>query len=265
MALIDPSVLMGIADRAAKQYKIIYDSFAEASAEGSGFYFDRVSDTDDSQLEIPTVSTYKGADDGFLVEDAIRRGTGLDGIISGMEGHFNIRDGSNIPLQIGGWDGYLQSQDIRVSWWFAEVYRSVKRRKMLANNVFSESDDLFGSVELTSGPGLSFTDGSDYGSGGDNNRADGSMYAPTQLRAVVVAMSSSDLDLGVRVKDANDNLETIEITIPASSAVGTSIDVGNSSDRFLDIVGVNFVSGGSFGTIGDTVSFYNKKERDISL
>lgn len=264
MPLIDTTTLLGIADRAAEQYDILRQAFESADTEGGGWYFDRVTATNDSDVEIPLESSYHDVDEDLDVDYAIKNGTLLPNIVNSMLVHFNIRDASNQPLQAGGWDGYLSTKDERVSWWFNKLYFVSRNQYMLAINVFSETDDIFGTVEVVAGPGLSFTDGVNYGNGSSLNLASGSNFAATQLKVVVGTMGANQLDLRLSVKDINDLPTTIDVTIPASSAPGTEIPVGTSTDRYLDMIGVSFASGNQ-GTLGDTVTINNLKERQIAL
>jgi hypothetical protein len=268
MALIDTTTLLQIADRAARQYQYLADAFDALSAEGGGFYFDIVTATDDADVEVPLERGYEFVDDTLVSEGApfaAKNGTRLVTIIGDMDNHFNRRDSSGAPLQQGGWDGYLASEDERVSDYFNQLYFAVRRQYMLAINVFSEGDDLFGSGELIAGPGITFTDGLNYGTGSDLNPANGNNFAGTQLKAVVDTMGATDLDLRLSVKDLNNNPTTIDVTIPGSSAPGTEISVGGTSDRFLDLIGMGFVPAGSNGTLGDVIEIRNLKERQIAL
>jgi hypothetical protein len=265
MALIDTTTLLGIADRAAEQYDKLQDAFGEASQTGGGTYFDRVTSTNDSDIEVPTVGPYKEVDDDIDVDVAIRSGTMMANIIGAMEAHFNTRDSAGNPLQPGGWDGYAISQDVRYSWWFNRFYYAIKSHLMLAINIFSESDDVFGTVEIVAGPGVNFADGVNYGNGAATNLANGDNYAATQFKVVVQTFGATQLDLRLSVKDINDIPTTIDVSIPGGSAPGTEISVGTTSDRFLDVIGASFVPLGSNGTLGDTVTVQNLKERQIAL
>ena len=265
MALIDTTTLLGIADRAAEQYDILQQAFGSANQEGGGWYFDRATSTNDPDIEIPLGQPYEEVDQDIEVDFAVRNGSRMANIVNAMLVHFNIRDANNNPLQAGGWDGYATDQDVRYSWWFNRLYFAVKQRYLLANNVFSETDDTFGTVEVIAGPGLKFTDGINYGTGASTNRANGSNFAATQLKVVVTTMGASQLDLRLQVKDINDLPTTVDVSVPASSAPGTEIPVGTSSDRYLDMIGVSFIPFSSFGTLGDTVTIRNLKERQIAL
>jgi len=265
MPLIDTTHLLRVADRAAAQYQFIADALEQARQEGSGYYFDIVTDTNDPDVEIPTERPYQLVDEDLLTGWCARNGTQLAQVIGAMEAHFNRRDAYGNPLQAGGWDGYCATQDVRVSWYFSQLFLAVKRCYMLAINVFSESDDVFGTVEIDSGPSIDFTDGVNYGDGSDTKPANGTYYAATQLKVVVQAFSSAKLDLRLSVKDVDNNPTTIDVTIPASASPGDEIDVGTASNRFLDVFAVSFVPFGGFGTLGDIVTIQNKKERQISL
>lgn len=266
MALISSSVLLGIADRAAKQYQYLYDARTSLIVTGTGLYFTRASATGDADVEIPLGAPYDEVDDDFSMVTLIAHGTKLGEIVTAMENHFSRKDANGAYLQTGGWDGYLAAKDKRVSWYFAQIYWAVKDTRMLAINVFSEGTDTFGTIVVAAGSTINFTDGVNYGNGASTNPANGSNYAATQLKIVVGAtFGASDLQLRLAVKDTDDDPTTIDVIVPGGSSEGDEIDVGTSSDRFLDVTGVSFVPFGSFGTLGDTVYIRNKKERTIAL
>jgi hypothetical protein len=264
MALIDPTVLIGIADRAAQQYNILRQGFENANFEGGGFYFDRVTLTNDADVEIPSGLNFEALDNDFDVDRAINRGTQLPSVIGVMENHFNITN-EGLPLQVGGWNGYLYSHDLRVSWWFNKLFRAIKNTWLMAVNVFSESEDVFGMVEVDSENELVFTDGLNYGNGSDFNFANGENFAATQLKVVIDEIGLLDLDLRLSVKDINDNPTTIDITIPGGSLIGSEFLIGTNLDRFLDVFSVSFIPFGNKGTVGDMITIKNKKERQVAL
>jgi hypothetical protein len=265
MALIDTASLLHVADRAAYQWGQIQAACAVIQAEGTGFYFDIVSDTDDSDVEIPTVEPYTAVDEDLSVNLMVKSGTLLGYIISGMDNHFNMSNGSGGVLQAGGWDGYLAGKNERVSYYFAQLYYAVKSYYMIANNVFSESVDQFARLQVNTGPVLTFTDGINYGNGNGQNPANGTYYAATQLKVVVTTMGATQLDVRLSVKDINNNLTTIDVAIPGGSVPGAEISVGSSSDRFLDVTGAIFKPAGLTGTVGDDIKVKNKKERQVVL
>jgi hypothetical protein len=265
MPLVSVATLLRVADRAAYQYGQIIDTMTAISQQGTDYYWQTITDTDDPDVEIPCEALYLATDEDLEPGLVGKYGTLLSNIIVGMENHFARNDGSGQPLQAGGWDGYLTSEDQRVSQYFGDLFFAVKGYYMLANDVFSEGDDQFADVEVIVGPAIQFTDGINYGNGAATNPANDTYFAATQLKVVVVTMGAANLDLRLSVKDKNDNPTTIDVTVPAGSAPGTEIDVGGASDRFLDVIGAAFVPAGSMGTLGDEVTVRNKKERQIAL
>jgi len=233
MALIAQSVLIGIADRAAMQYKYLEDAFTSLNETGGGLYFDRVTVTDDPDVEIPLEAIYEIVDENMLVAQAVKQ-TVLGNVVTAMNKHFNIESGG-VPLQVGGWDGYCQAKDIRMSDYFNKLHHAAQFDWMRAIDVFSEGEDVFATLEVVAGPTLSFADGVNYGNGDATNPASGSYFAATQLKVVVVTMGATDLDLRLSVKDVSDNPTTIDVTVPAGSAPGTEVNIGLITDRFLDV------------------------------
>jgi hypothetical protein len=265
MALVDTATLIAVADRAAYQYGQLQDACAVVQAVGNGYYFDLVSVTEDADVEIPCNSVYYDVDHDLQVDFMVKNGTRLAGVIGGMEAHFSRDNGSGVPLQVGGWDGYLTSKDQRVSYYFAKLFFATHGFYMLANNVFSESEDQFARLQVTTGPGLTYTDGVNYGTGSAANPANGTFYAATQLKVVVTTMGEAQLDVRLSVKDQNNNLTTIDVTIPGGSLPGAEISIGTTTDRFLDVTAAIFNPEGSAGTVGDDIKVVNLKERQIAL
>jgi hypothetical protein len=265
MPLIDTTTLLKIADRAAWQYGQLQAVCASIRAAGNGYYFKHVSETEDADVELPCDGPYYSVDQDFQIGLMVKNGTALAMVIGGMDGHFGRLDGSGVPLQTGGWDGYLTEKNVRVSYYFAQLFFVTRGFYMIANNVFSESQDQFARVQVAAGPVITFTNGINYGTGSVLNPADGSNYAATQLKIVVTTMGNTDLDLRLSVKDQNNNPTTIDVTIPGGSEPGTEVPVGTSADRFLDVIGAGIVPSGSSGTVGDDIKVMNLKERQIAL
>jgi len=249
------------------QYKFLYDAFAQLILPGGDYYADIVTATDDNDVEIPLQRDYHYVDTALNVDFTVKNGTPLSIVLGAMNVHFNIRDYAGNPLQIGGWDGYLYDHNCRVSYYFDKLFIAVYGQYMLAVNVFSESNDVFGCVNIvdSGGPVISYVDGVNYGNGAVTNPANGSYYAATQLKVVVVGMGPTRADLRLAVKDVNNNPTTIDVTVPGGSLPGTVVPIGTTSKRFLDVMGVTFVPAGNTGTDGDQFTINNLKERQISL
>jgi hypothetical protein len=253
MSLIQPTVLVGIADRLSYQYGVIAVPFASINITGSGLYETRVTATDDVDVELPLLQTYYNVDTTtFNLATMIRGGlSGMMSIISAMDAHF-ARVGHR-----GGWDSYLDATGYRVSDYFNQVYYLGKSQFMLANNVFSETANSFATWTYAGG----FVNGIDYGNGSWLNKADGLHFAPTQLKAIVDvgSTSCSSLILQLSVKDITNSPTTINVTI--TGAAGTEVDIGTTSNRFLDVTNITVISGSASG---NAIRIENKKERQVA-
>lgn len=265
MPLIDSTTLLKVADRAAYQYGQIEANLDAITQVGLGLYWTIVTATDDADVEIPTQAPYYNVDNDFEIADVVRWGTRLPDIVWAMEAHFNRPNGSGGILQVGGWDGYLQSKNKRVSQYFSELFFVAHAFNMLAVNVFSESVDTFATAVRNATPGITFTDGVSYGNGSTTNPANGTYFAATQLKAYVVSMGGTNLDLRLSVKDVGNNPVTIDVTIPGGSLPAAEIPIGTTSDRFLDVTNITLVPAGAAGTLGDNIKVRNLKERQIAL
>jgi hypothetical protein len=265
MPLIDTATLLKVADRAAYQYGQIKTTLAAVNQVGTGYYWTTITATEDADVELPLQQVYYNVDQDFAVALGIRGGTNLPNIVFGMENHFNRPGPSGNPLQLGGWDGYLQSNNKRVSQYFGELFYISHGFYMLAVDVFSEGVDDFATAVRNAVPGITFTDGVNYGNGNVLNPANGVNFAATQLKVYVVSMGGTNLDLRLSVKDVNNNPTTIDVTIPGGSPPGTEVAIGTAADRFLDVTNIILKPAGSAGTLGDNMKVRNLKERQIAL
>jgi hypothetical protein len=264
MSLVDVPTLLRVSDRAAYQYGQMKALSSAIRIQGTEYYWETITNTENTDVEIPCLSPYQDVDNDLLPTQMVL-GTMLGNIVWGMDDHFARKDANGNPLQLGGWDGYLQAKNERVSQYFAELYLASKSSYMFAVHVFSEGNDKFADVSVAAGPTIVFVDGINYGNGSGTNLANGTYFAATQLRVVVVTKGATNLDLRLSVKDINNNPTTIDVTIPAGSVPGTIIPVGTSANRFLDVTGVIFKPAGSTGSVGDAVEVRNLKERQVVL
>ena len=265
MALIDTTTFKSIADRAAAQYGYLVAAFASVNLSGDGFYYQLANATGNVDVQIPLVGSYHDfVDLAWSLANSVKNGTPLRNVISYMNDHFSRMS------ETGGWDGYCTSQDVRVDDYTNQIHYLTRNQYMLSNNVFSESDDTLGTAEVAAGPVIDFTDGTNYGNGANTNRASGSNFAATQLKAVVDVCGigvtlATNLYLTLTVKNKLNELTTIAVELPAGTALDAEVDIGTTVSRFLDVTGIDFTGVGNRGTVGDIITIHNKKERTIAL
>ncbi len=260
MALIDPITLIEITDRAAWQYEQMLDVSLIINPDPTNTgYYQMVTLTEDPDQEVPMLQGMLAVDSDFDLVGMVR-GTRLKNVPGIVQNHF-IR-----VSEAGGMDGYLFTNDLRVSDFYNQVNKISLGQYLLAVNVFSETDDTFGTVEIIGGPSVDFTDGINYGTGNQFQEADGTDFAATQLKIVTTSViGASDIELTLSVKDVNDNPTTIDVTVLSGSGVGVEVLVGTTSDRFLDVMGVSYKAATvDEGTVGDTFRISNVKERQIT-
>jgi len=261
MALINKTIALQITDRAARQYGKFIVGFTGISATSADYpsYFNAVTVTNDPDVEIPLESTFFNADATVNATTAFKSSMQqIYQVVTIMGSHFT-RVG-----QSGGWDGYLTGQDVRVSDYFNQVNYAAVSQYLLANNVFSEGDDLFGTVTSNETASPVFVDGVSYGNGAVTNRATNGMYAASQLKVKVVGDCTSDFELEIIGKNKLNVTASVTVLVTGGTLDGTFVDVGTTSDRFLDVVSVSAIDL-NYGTSGDVLEIYNKKERVINL
>ena len=143
MAIIDTSVLLGICDRAAAQYGLVKVAFDSINATGTGFYWQRITATDDVDVEIPMLSPGYSSDTTLTLATCVRSGCpALGQVVTMTDSHFSR------VAHTGGLDTFLTTGDERVSDYYNQVYYLAKGSYLLANNVFSEDSDDFGRIDI---------------------------------------------------------------------------------------------------------------------
>lgn len=258
MPLVDITTFTTFIDRLAGQYKILSEAIDEINALGPITYFDLITASDDVDLELPMLGSAHLADTGIITSRIVKQSFNpLTMLINSMLTHFNKVEYS------GGYDQYLIDNDIRASDYFNQLHVAATGQYLLAKNVFCEEQVLFGTFSIISGPTISFTDGINFGNGAvPDRRATGEDFAATRLKIVVNSFGGVQCDLAISGVDENNNILVANVSIPASSVVGSEILIGSSSDRFLDIGLVSFTSVNQ-GSVGDQFSIFNEQERVI--
>jgi hypothetical protein len=258
MPLITVPTFLAICDKEASQYKHLTELLATYTSLGGPSYCSTITITDDPDVELPMINP-------AAVSDMLQR-TGLIvrggfsnqlSVISSFESHF-YRVGF-----FGGVDNYCATNNIRESDYFNQLFCILNGNWMYADNVFCESDSLFGTINILVGPVIQFVDGVNYGYPTPYRRATGGNFAATQLRIVVTTFGGVRCDLNITGIDKVGNLQTTMVTIPALTAPGTVIPIGTTATRYLDVGSVTYASANT-GTVGDSFAIRNIKERIIS-
>jgi len=262
MALMNTTVFKGIADRMAKQYSYIKVCFDAVSATGNGTkYYDRVTGTEDPDVELAMLQASYNADNEFITNtpQKITRGlSSFTSLVSSFESHLQ-REGT---LTTRTWDAYCADQDVRVSDYTNQVYYARNNAYMNARNVFCEVDTTLASVEMTGETALTFTDGDNFGDGGATTKANGSNFAGAQLEAVITGSQTiAALVVDIAGLDESGAVKTVT-SVTIAGAHGAKVAIGTTTDKWVDITSVTGISG---GVSADEFELHNIKERTIEF
>lgn len=258
MALISPTAFINVVDRMGGQYKIINNAVAALNALGPASYFNMITGTDDADVEVPIISTADMADRNINTTGFITQGfASIFRLIPAIESHF-----TRVAFA-GGFDQYCQTNNIRVSDLFHNLYLLTKGNAMLAKNVFATGAYVFSTLTINAGPVIGFVAGANFGNGAVPARqALNNNFAATQLAIRVVSMGAAQCNLTIFGTDPLNNLQNNNVVIPASSAPGTLIPIGTSVNRYLAVGSVAFTDVNQ-GTVGDQYVIVNIPERVI--
>lgn len=254
MPLIKQDVLLGIADRVAAQYKLLKEAMDRA-VYGQD-YHTRVNDTGDVDVQIPLLAPYVSADKALTIATLVKNFTPLGVVVSSMNNHFAACG------NVGSWDGYLRTHDVRVSDYFNQVYNAAGLGCLLAVNVFCEEVLTFATMTIRSS-GMEYVDGDDFGPGMNVNlRANGRDFAAQRLKMCSDEPVTADVDFMVSLRDWQGDVYDVSVSMHAGE---TEVPIGSNEDRFMDVVNVTLAEGGNSGGVGDVIYIKNVKDREVSL
>ena len=273
--LIDVTIFRLIVDRVAKQFSFLRTAFLTINTTGAnpsgGGYEDRTTLSQNIDFEIPVLPTAHATDNNFSLASCVTGGVPAWGsMISAIGSHF-ARVG-----YMGGYDGYLISRDLRVSDYFNQVYYYCTGSYLLAQNVFSETEDNFGTfrvVDITPPGTYEFIAGVNYGSGPNyyTYKADGMYFAPTLLKVRLITVGGAGPGLGADIHMSLSLLkagsiipEVQEVDFTTGDLVGTEVAIGGPTDKYLQVTAMAFADT-NLGTVDDKFEIVNVKERVIAF
>jgi hypothetical protein len=151
----------------------------------------------------------------------------------------------------GGLDNFLSTNDSRVHEYAALVARNVGYF-ISASRVMAPQTDV-ATFDVTGAGAGTFT---------DTGSVDTNKYgkAPFVLETTV-AIGATQIDATLTMVKLDGTTENKVVSIPASSANGTVIDIGVAGDMYIDCSGIT-ITGGS---AGDAFKVRSKLERTIAL
>ncbi len=263
MAIISNNVFEGIADRLAFQAKEISDAIDAMQVEGGGFYFARVTGTDDYGIENPLITPANTLDNNLPnfsgTEKTLLTNT-FSSLINGLNTHINT---VGTPSGITTMDNFLTTSGINVHYSFNDAYNASLGSNLNSINVFGPQMTL-AQVDMTSSGVGTFTSVRALGTGSGKAAKSPANYCAAPFEVIVSSDIGGVNDLILDVQTTKEDLssDSNQVVIPAGTGSGTGFDVGTpATDKYIAVS--NVVPAG--GNNNDQVLIKNKLLRDIAL
>lgn len=262
--LLKKDILTGLTDRIAKQHDYIRSGLEQANQSGAGYFYTRIHDglcddplqpLGDAAFESALVPPADALDNNFASGTLLS--STYSAFVSAMQGYAQAQG-------IDDFDDWLSQLDLNVHEDFDSVYQAVTGGHLDAVNVFRKNQVEMGRVAVTSSGVGTFTDGVALGTGTGKFNPN-SNSAGAQLVAYLgsgSAPSANNLVLNMTLLD-EDGSQSVNnlVTIPAGYVAGQSVNIGASTDKWIDVVSCVF----SGGDNGQVVAIKNIVERNASL
>jgi len=279
---------LNMTDSIGDQARLLTIAQGDAVAAGThGPVYDTVSVLDDKDVESNSLLSALENFDAALTRDRVLATVSeWNDIISGF-----ISSLSRAGVE-GGIDGFCDDEDIRVSPWFSIAHNAVRGAHLASVSVFAEDSDETApgtDIDLATLTQLYFTDGGitfipntffdvngnarlGVGTGAfaefdalDStvyNAAGAVLFVEITADPTVGTMAGLDFDLVLDVTVLDEALSSSvqQITLPAGSGIGFTIDVPGG--RYLQVNNVAWVSGGDIDTV---LKVKARAERTIAL
>lgn len=255
MAYISNADFLQHADRLAQQLTLLADAIDEC-VEGTEHYDIAASGALDNYSMINALSTgWNSLDSLFNTPGTLLQVPAALGINADVT-HVTREGSASI-------DAYLTAQAIQVHERYADGVYYARTETLTAANVFKRAKQEIAHYNGTASGVGSFSHVGSLGTGTGNYVKD-SNYCAAQLEVLVMSgIGSTDLQLKLYGKQQGPSYSFINVTVPADSPVGTIVDVGESTDKFVDATVAYCQAAG--GTNGDGIIIQSKLVRQISL
>jgi len=256
MAYISNELFIQHADKLAEQYRIVADALGSCISGTSHYNIAAGAAFSNYSMMNALGTGWSSQDSKFSAPTQTLQSQFFPGI--NADATHVIAEGSSSI------DNYLTNQVVRVQEFYADAVNSVRSETLSASNVFKRMrQEICHYNGSASGVGA-FTHVGSLGTGA-GPYAKGTNYCAVQLEALVMSGigSTDDLILKVYGTQAGPAYTFKSVTIPKDSPAGTIVDIGISTDLFVDIsVASSQVAGGQ---TGDGVIIQSKLLRTISL
>lgn len=240
----------GTFDRMAAQQQLLNTALVDMAQTGGGKFYPRVhtnicdtTPNGDPDVEVPLVGPANALDENYS------SGAFLSSIYSG---YLQAWRGMLQDLGYADLDEFLSDIDLNLHEDFDPIYNAVFGTSLDAVNVFRKTPLEMGTITLTGSGTGTFTDGGSLGTGSGNfDGQSNSAGAQLQMYMGSGATTAAQLDINMTVLKEDGTQETnVLASLPIGSDVGDTVDIGSATDKFLDIVSLQFAGGDTGRVVG---------------
>ena len=262
MGLFTTATASGISDRIAAIVEavdnaVIPSRVGSPSVAAPGGFFNRVSNTQDYNVEVGFITPAYNADLELSGVTILGSDSKFQALIQSMDAHTSSAGGVT-------YDVYCTNSGLQNSEYFAKFYGQVKGTQLSSRNVFSESSVRVASTYMVGSGNWTFIPGTDLGSGGVAKYAGTptSTGASLLMAALPSGISTSSCAMSVSGLDDNGNSNQVSFSFPIGLA--NAHVLVSSTVRFRTVSNIA-VSSDIGVSPGSTVTLVNNKERVITF
>lgn len=272
MAVIGLALFVQVADRLAKQARILETATLDAQVTGGGKFYPRIHgslpDAGDIDVEDDLIKKASDLDNDILANDLFN--TIYGNFITAIDRHVKRKSFANVDAYLVG----TGTSGINVDDGFAKAYKGTTGSELDARNVFGPETNI-AFINFTSSGVASLTKENATGSGGTTDHTDTASsgfatgnHAAANMRLFVGSglgtPSVATLELVMKFENTNIAVSGVTVTFSGTetTTVGTTKNVGtHPNNAFIDISSTQ-VAGGASGLILQLKSI---KEREVAL
>ena len=158
-----------------------------------------------------------------------------------------------LSFHVSGINNFCALNSVRVAPEFAEIHLRSIGVQVSPANVFPPEVANMADFSVTA-PGVGvFT---------DRDAIDKTKYGPAHLKVRAVSnIGASAINATVSLLKFDGTAASKVVTIPASSPAGTEIDIGLTTDKYVDVTGITITG----GTAGESFRVKAPRERALAL
>ena len=252
---IPVSVLSGITDRLGVQYSTINNAIVAATAQGSGYAADRITNSDIFAVERDLLSPAYNLDTTLSGATIFPSWSAFTTYINAIGTHMSNINASTLSK-------FVVTSGIDLSYNFATLYKTIRSESLPSTNVFLETPvnmaSIVKGVSSWNAPTIIQSIGTGSGSFAVGN------LAAQPLSAVVTSSGIGASPVTFTLTGTNTiGTPTRTFIVPSTAVVGTTVTITSGIDTFYAVT--NLTSSDTTATTNATVVVHSTPERTPTL